>query len=96
MSKKIEKTLFLFNSSNIRILGASSDLCAYLDWEFIQTWALMRNVSPTLCAYLSMGAYLSPGHFIGNLRYFSIVARPLKSLSANLSALCGYCYKLSS
>ena len=68
----------------MRILGASSDLCAYSDWELIQTWALMRNVSPKLCAYLSMGTYLSPGHLIGNLRYFSIVARPLKSLSANL------------
>ena len=29
----------------------------------------MRNTVPNLDAYMSMGAYLSPGRLIGNLRY---------------------------
>ena len=59
-SKKIEKALFL--SLLQYMLRVYLDLCPYPDWALIQTWALVGNIFPKL------GAYLSPEHFLGNLR----------------------------
>ena len=51
------------------ILEVYSDLCTYMYWALIRAWALVRNIFSQTGGYLSMGAYLSPRHLIGDLRY---------------------------
>ena len=57
------KRLCFFSTHAKYILGAYSDLCIYSDL------GTREKYFPKLGAYLSRGTHLSPGCFIGNIRY---------------------------